>query len=93
MERELEVLLVKNLLDHPAAYDVDIEGTLWVRRYEYPMWAVEWEAPIEPKQINESLVKTKTEVKEFNSTLEAAIFFVNKRHEMKLGLDYWFPNE
>lgn len=92
MDRESEIDLVYKLLSHPAGYDIDIEGSLWVRRYEYPMWAVEWEVPHE-KQINEVVTKTKVEVKEFENVLEAAIFFVDKRHDLKLGIDYWFTND
>lgn len=83
MTREEEVNLINLLLQHPAGYDIDIQGTLWVRRYEYPVWAVEWEVQDGSPFIN-------VEVKEFNSTLEAAKFFVDKRYEMKMGLDFEF---
>lgn len=79
MEQEVE--LIHQLLLLPAGYDIDIEAALWVRRYEYPMWAVEWETDT-----------SKIEVKEFESALEAAKFFVSKRKELKLGLEYWFSN-
>ena len=85
MDQDTEIDVVHKLLLLPAGYDIDIEATLWVRRYEHPMWAVEWET--------EGHTKSKVDVKEFDSPLEAAKFFVAKRHEMKLGLEYWFPNE
>jgi hypothetical protein len=78
MTREEEIQLVHNLLLHPAGFDIDIAGLLWVRQYEWPRWAVEWEIS----------GTTKVEVKEFDDALEAATYFVNRRHEMKLGLDY-----
>lgn len=83
MTREEEVQLVHNLLEHPAGFDVDIAGILWVRRYEHPKWAVEWETSGKAADIH---------VEEFDTSLEAAVYFVNKRHEMKLGLDYDFFN-
>lgn len=80
MNRIEEIELISKLLNHPCGYDIDIQGMLWVRRYEHPMWAVEWE--IDPGTNN-----SKIKVKEFNNTKDAATFFVNKRYELKLGLD------
>jgi hypothetical protein len=82
MTREEEVQLIHTLLLHPAGFDIDIAGILWARRYEHPKWAVEWEVS----------GSTEIEVVEFDNVLEAATYFVNKRHEMKLGLDYDFFN-
>lgn len=83
IERQDEIDKVTLLLQHPCGYGVDQSGVLWVRRYEHPMWAVEWEVDnyLDPK-------KTRIEVKEFDTPYAAATFFVNKRHEMELGLDY-----
>lgn len=77
MNIEEEIDLVYRLITHPAGYGVDMHGSLWIRQYEYPEWAVEWEMP-----------DRKIEVREFVDPLEAAKFFVNKRHEFQAGLDY-----
>lgn len=79
MNRDQEIKLIYNLLRHPAGFDIDIAGLLWVRQYEWPQWAVEWEHPSD---------NSKIELEEFNSALEAATFFVDKRHERELGLDF-----
>lgn len=78
MNRDQEIILVHNLLRHPAGFDIDIAGLLWVRQYEWPQWAVEWTDPSDT---------SKVEVREFDNVLSAAIFFVDKRYEMELGLD------
>jgi len=39
-----EIDMVYNMLMLDAGYDIGIAGVLWVRRYEHPMWAVEWES-------------------------------------------------
>jgi hypothetical protein len=78
MTREEEIQLVHNLLLHPAGFDIDIAGLLWVRQYEWPRWAVEWEVH----------GHTDLHVEEFDSALDAATFFVNMRHERELGLDF-----
>ena len=79
MNKEEEIQLVHNLLLHPAGFDIDIDGVLWVRRYEHPKWAVEWSPPSDT---------SKVEVQEFDNALDAAIFFVNMRHERQMGLDF-----
>jgi hypothetical protein len=82
MPKQDEIDLVHKLLLHPAGYDIDIEGQLWVRRYEHPRWAVEWDQ----MGLGCDAVKG-IEVKEFDDPLLAAEFFVEKRYEMQLGLD------
>jgi len=82
MSIEEEINLVYNLLVHPAGFDIDIAGLLWVRRYEYPQWAVEWE-----NCSNDNFDK-KISVKEFADAKDAAKFFVEKRRQLCLGLDF-----
>lgn len=77
MNQQKEIELICQLLTHPAGYSIDNSGLICVRRYEHPMWAVEWENDY-----------GKLDVKEFDNPLDAATFFINKRHKMKLGLDY-----
>lgn len=78
-----EIQSVYRMLVHPAGFDVDIDGILWVRRYDDLIWAVEWEV-----WANDGSKSERIEVREFDIALDAAVFFVQKRHEMKLGLDY-----
>jgi hypothetical protein len=82
MPKQQEIDLIHNLLLHPAGYDIDIEGQLWVRRYEHPMWAVEWEV-----WDKDSSKLGGVKVVEFDDPLLAAEFFVEKRYELQLGLD------
>jgi hypothetical protein len=77
MNKEQEIDLIHKLLLHPAGYNIDIDGKLLVREYEWPQWAVEWD----DDDLN-------IHVAEFENALDAATFFVNKRHEMQLGLDF-----
>ena len=79
MTIEDEIELVYDLLSHPAGFDIDIAGLLWVRQYEWPQWAVEWNTPADTSKI---------EVQEFNNALDAATFFVAKRYELGYGLDF-----
>lgn len=75
-----EEQLIYQLIIHPAGFDIDIAGALIIRRYEYPMWAVEWE---------DYILDTKSvQVKEFTDPLEAVSFFCKKRLELQLGLDF-----
>lgn len=71
-----EIELIHELLLLPAGYDIDIGGMLWVRRYEEPKWAVEWETGT-----------GQTGVREFTDPKEAAEFFVAEKNRRKLGLD------
>jgi hypothetical protein len=80
-ELNQEELLIYYVLSYPAGFDIDIAGLLWARRYEYPEWAVEWEE--EDKHGNKNI-----KVKEFKYPASAAVFFVKKRHELELGLDF-----
>lgn len=84
MNKEKEIELVYQIIIHPAAFDLDIAGILCVRRYEHPQWAVEWESYYNPH----SEPKSETEVREFDDPKEAAKFFVEKRHELEIGLDF-----
>lgn len=84
MTIEEEIQIVYNAIIHPAGFDFDIAGQLCIRRYEYPVWAVEWESDFNSHTNPKSLI----EVKEFDDAVQAAKFFVEKRHEMQIGLDF-----
>lgn len=79
-----EIQMVYKLITHPAGFDVGNSGILNIRRYEYPVWAVEWEIFSSDRY---------TEVKEFEDPMEAATFFIHKRYEMYLGLDLEVENK
>lgn len=80
-----EVIGVFNIINHPCGYDIGWGGVLTIRRYEAPKWAVEWDVWV-------SDTERKLEVKELDNPMDAASFFVMKRHELKLGLDYETEN-
>lgn len=92
MNIEQEIQAVHQLIILSAGYDVDIQGYLRIRQYEYSVWAVEWEEEVmQCQSVTDTpiIYSTKKEyVKEFEDSLEASEFFVKKRHELKLGLDY-----
>ncbi len=86
MALQLEVALVKSVIEHPAGYDLDLfGGVLTIHTCDGPMSVtektveVEWELPTGPSG-GESFPWSKRE--------EAAAFFVRKRHELHLGIDY-----
>lgn len=76
---EQEVEFVHQLLKHPAGYDVGCGGYLSIRRYEHPVWIIEF---------YEEGADIPSFTKEFDSPLEAAKIFVTMRHELELGLDF-----
>lgn len=81
MNKEDEIALVHLVITHPAGFDLDISGTLLIRRYEHPEWAVEEEV-----EYGGNVGKYK--IKEFKDALEAAKYFVERRHAKECGLDF-----
>ncbi len=85
MTREEEIALVVAVLEAPAGYDLDLfGGMLQIRSAGAPFGSeesieVEWEET-EEKLIVRSFPK--------GEVLAAATFFVEKRHERRLGLDF-----
>jgi hypothetical protein len=80
IEEEIKHLIT--FLQHPAGFDVDMAGQLCIRPiYEVrEFWEVSWAEPEETVACEYH--------KEFVSLEEAAIFFVEKRHYLCLGLDF-----
>lgn len=76
-----EIELICMVITHPAGFDLDIAGTLCIRRYEYPVWAVEEEVAFGGNV-------GKYNVKEFDEPRKAASYFVERRHALQLGLDF-----
>lgn len=68
---EEEIQIVYRAINHPTGFDIDFADILIIRRYEHPVWAIEWEG------YNSS--GTFVQVKEFTDPLEAASFFLSKK--------------
>lgn len=81
----LEAKMLADFLNHPAGFNVDFAGILCIRpcSEEIPIktWAVEWDSFVSKNQVC-------THTKVFNDLHEAAYFFVQKRHELRYGLDF-----
>lgn len=80
MNKKQEIELVHDIITHPAGFDMGNSGILTIRQYECPIWAVEYETGLYPNKI--------LDVREFSNPMVAAIFFVEKRHQLQLGLDF-----
>jgi len=83
-KKEDEINLLIDLLSHPAGFDVDLAGVLCIRPVDEcspPVrWEVDWETDLsKPGDYQHQ---------EFEDLLSAAVFFVNKRHELEYGLDF-----
>jgi hypothetical protein len=76
-----EISHIVSIITHPAGYDIGNCGLICIRRYEYPVWAVEIESSTVENQ-------PRIDVKEFDDPLAAATFFVKKRNELKIGMEY-----
>lgn len=81
MNKNEEVEIIYMVITHPAGFDVDIAGTLVIRQYEYPVWAVE-------EEVEYGGNVGKFNIKEFEDAKKAAIYFVERRHALNLGLDF-----
>ncbi len=78
-----EVALVKAVIQHPAAFDLDFGGGLiFIRTTDQETIEVEWSAMVDAKvhQDHRSFPVEQID--------EAASFFVAKRHELRLGFDF-----
>jgi hypothetical protein len=79
-----EITALVAILSHPAGFDVDICGTLIIRPIDEnsppQRWEVDWE------EIKDNFTTTFSQ--EFSVLSEAVSFFVQKRRELQLGLDF-----
>jgi hypothetical protein len=90
MTREEEVALVEAVINCPVGYDLDLfGGMMCIRTTGGPMnmeetVEVEWEVMIgaKPNRGTQSFPKNPTDIR------AAAQFFVDKRHELQIGIDY-----
>lgn len=85
MTIEEEIDKIVDFLGHPAGFDVDIGGILCIRPIDEcspPVrWEVDWEETLDGMQAKFH--------KEFNDLPSAAQFFVERRHLMCEGLDFF----
>ena len=78
-----EVILVKAVIAHPAGFDLDFGGGLiFIRTTDQETIEVEWDTVVD--------AKVHKDHKSFSVEQldEAATFFVQKRHELRLGIDF-----
>ena len=81
--KDQEIQMLVALLSHPAGFDIDMGGTLCIRPIDEcsppESWEVDWETRTSFPGM---------EYKEFSNLQEAVQFFVDKRHELEMGLDF-----
>ena|SRR5271157_46984 len=80
-----EVAIVKAAIAHPAGFDLDFGGGLiFIRTTDQLTIEVEW------KDMKGAEEKEIVDYKSFpvEQIDEAATFFVQKRHELRLGIDF-----
>jgi hypothetical protein len=88
VNKEEEIALVQAIIDAPAGYDLDLfGGMLIIRSTGGPMndeetIEVEWNMMIETK------AEVGTQSFQKTDSLAAARFFVEKRHELRCGIDF-----
>ena len=81
MTKEEEIALIKNIITHPAGFNLGLHMLLTIRSHS-DGFEVAWGKAA--KCIDEY---DKNYYKDFTDAQEAAEFFVNKRHELELGID------
>lgn len=83
LQFDTEVALVEQLITHPAGFGLDYGGGLLVIHLsDEEGFEVEWDAMKDSKPLN-GFKGFKAE-----RSHEAATFFVKKRHELRLGVDF-----
>ena len=83
MTQEEEVQSLMQFLSHPAGFDVDLAGLLCIRPVDENSPPTSWEV-----DFDYNAWKIEEGCKVFDSLEDAARFFVQKRFEMQLGLDF-----
>ncbi len=89
VNEQCEIDLIWAMITHPAGFDIGCAGIVSIRRYEAPIWVVEWEEYNNPQDPN---CKILNEVLEFDDSKRAAECFVELRRKCKIGLDLDSPN-
>lgn len=94
--KRAEANFLEKMLVHPAGFAIDVGGAaLCIVRNEKQNFEITWEEPIEgpiPPTGSRITDSVRPEIQEylrvFIAAEDAAIFFVEKRHELGLGYDY-----
>ena len=81
MNKDEEVDFIIKIIEHPARFDIGLFGILGIRSHS-DGYEVSWE------ENGITIESTNCAYKDFSSVKEAAIFFVNKRYEYEVGLDF-----
>lgn len=89
-ERRAEIALVKAVLSHPAGFYVSVFAMLDIRTTDQDTIEVEWELSMDERRGLSDPATTKTAHRSFPRSAmdEAVAFFVGKRRERQLGVDY-----
>jgi len=82
MNKQKEIELISELIQHPAGFNIELAGVLTLRRYEHPIYVIEWEQDYNPCE-----KENKWQCIEFNDPKKAAECFVELRYLTGLGLD------
>ncbi len=83
LQFDAEVAIVKQVIAHPAGFDLDFAGGLiFIRSTDQETYEVEWNVTLNGKGEHDH---KSFEVEQLH---EAAVFFVQKRHELRLGIDF-----
>ena len=98
-----EIDFVLKVITHPSGYDLDLFGSMGVRPTDQGVWCVNWEQRNKPTieelesdddqyfSVVQSHYSDKTIYKiekSFLTAEKAAEFFVRKRYQEKIGLDF-----
>jgi len=84
MNKQEEIELIKQIIEHPAGFDLGLFVALKIRPHS-DGYEVAWGKAADPKSLEDEY--NKDFYRDFKTSLEAATFFVNKRYELELGID------
>lgn len=95
-EFQEEIEFVEKVLNHKAGFNLNLFGMMSIWATDQLTWEVSWKEIVEdenekcPHQVKRfcSCGKIETNYKSFTSLKEAATFFVAKRREDQLGIDF-----
>ena len=79
-KKDEEIKMVYQLIGHPAGFILDLFGEMLFIRSTYYEFEIGWE------EVLDGLVLKNYKL--FWDLQDAATFFVEKRHEMQLGIDF-----
>ena len=82
MNKQEEINIIMAVIEHPAGFDIDLfAGALCIRSHSEG-YEVSWEEP------SKHAMHTNIPYKDFAELKAAVTFFVDKRHELQLGIDF-----